>query len=149
MTSKMPLLHKLRPALPQPSGAIHCGRVIISLHVCEKNQIGVDELLSECETTEAQGGTGTHFQFLFTARRRWPRGSALKTRCISTKLFDLLLTGAVPFLPPFFKKQDNHRFLFLQTVNIPGTITSFRKSRWALLLPLKGWNDHAERLCGL
>lgn len=59
----MPLLQKQRAAFPQPSRAIYCGKVIISLYL--KKMAWMSPCLNvgyEPETTAAHGGAGSHFQ---------------------------------------------------------------------------------------
>ena len=86
MISEMPLLQKRRAAFPQLSGAIYCGKVIISLYL---KKTGVDEPLSGCGLGAwNHSGSWWHWESFsillwretsLTARERFDRGATFVT----------------------------------------------------------------------
>lgn len=91
MISEMLLLQKQGAAFPQPSRAIYCGKVIISLRLKKKKRkkkekwtewSACQNVGSEPETAAVLGGTASRFQSSFTETRHWLEEGNKSSGCL-------------------------------------------------------------------
>lgn len=76
MISEMLLLQKQGAAFPQPSRAIYCGKVIISLYLKKRTEWSpCQNVGSEPKTAAVRGGAASHFQSPFRETRHWMEDS--------------------------------------------------------------------------